>query len=41
VLFVEHTRGIDASGDRYEHKRYIGLPADYPIRELKSRPGYR
>lgn len=41
VLFVRYLRGFDAvSSHRYEIRHYVLMPPGYPVREVKSRPGY-
>ena len=40
VLFTRHSRGIDSFSGKFEITEKVLLPADYPLRAIKGKPGY-
>ena len=42
ILLRQYVRGIDSTtGQRYERVRYVLFPADYTVREVAKKPGYK
>lgn len=41
VLMKRFHRGTDfITGEKWEYSSYVLMPADYPLRQVKSKPGF-